>query len=38
MADYRTKRIESLKAYVIETYNKLPDECGKMSIPESQIF
>ena len=38
MADYRTRRIENLKAYVTETYKGLPEECGKMPIREFSDF
>ncbi|MBI2124707.1 hypothetical protein HYT92_02845 [Candidatus Pacearchaeota archaeon] len=38
MAGYRRRRIEDIKAYVIETYKGLPKECRKMSMQEFSDF
>jgi len=38
MADYKTKRIGNLKAYITETYKELPEECGKMSMDKFSDF
>lgn len=38
MADYKTKRIQNLKNYIIETYNLLPKECKKMSVHKFSDF
>ena len=38
MTDYRTKRIQGLKNYIIKTYEVLPKECKKMSVHEFSDF